>query len=112
MNVSPTYQGLKTFKFGDSVALADRLAALVVAGVKTGTCSAAIHGPDAEIGECQICSNGAGTAVWERETMEMQTRPFEAGRPERGEREGEGEGGDREGGEGEERGGEVEMWKG
>lgn len=91
MNVSPTYQGLKTFKFGDSVALADRLAALVVAGVKTGTCSAAIHGPDAEIGERQICLNGAGMPVCEIETIDMQTLPFTAVTPEMAALEGEGD---------------------
>lgn len=91
MGESPTYQGLKTFKFGDSVELADRLAALVVAGVKTGTCSAAIHGPDAEIGECQICLNGAGTPVCEIETIDMQTLPFAAVTPEMAALEGEGD---------------------
>ena len=78
MGASPTYQGLKTFTFGDSAELADRLAALVVAGVKTGTCSAAAHGPDAELGERQICLNSAGTPVCEIETVAMQTLPFSA----------------------------------
>ncbi|NQY40251.1 MAG: ASCH domain-containing protein [Henriciella sp.] len=91
MNASSTYQGLKTFKFGDSVELADRLAALVVAGVKTGTCLAAVHGPDAEIGERQICLNGAGTPVCEIETVDMQTLPFAAVTPEMAALEGEGD---------------------
>lgn len=91
MGDSPTYEGLKAFKFGDSVELADRLAALVVAGVKTGTCSAAVHGPDAEIGERQICLNGAGTPVCEIETLEMQTLPFDAVSPEMAALEGEGD---------------------
>lgn len=91
MSASSTYEGLKTFKFGDSVELADRLAALVVAGVKTGTCSAAVHGPDAEIGERQICLNGAGTPVCEIETLDMQTLPFAAVTPEMAALEGEGD---------------------
>ena len=91
MGDSPTYEGLKTFKFGDSAELADRLAALVVAGVKTGTCSAAVHGPDADIGERQICLNGAGTPVCEIETLEMQTLPFTAVTPEMAALEGEGD---------------------
>lgn len=91
MSASSTYEGLKTFKFGDSVELADRLAALVVAGVKTGTCSAAVHGPDAEIGERQICLNGAETPVCEIETVEMQTLPFTAVPPEMAALEGEGD---------------------
>lgn len=91
MSDSPTYEGLKTFKFGDSIELADRLAALVVAGVKTGTCSAAVHGPDAEIGERQICLDGTGTPVCEIETIDMQTLPFAAVTPEMAALEGEGD---------------------
>lgn len=72
------YDGLTTFQFGDSVALADRLAALVVAGVKTATCSAAVHGPETELGQRQICLNGAGDPVCEIETTGLQTLPFEA----------------------------------
>lgn len=85
------YEGLKTFRFGDSADLADRLAALVVAGVKTGTCSAAIHGPDAEIGERQVCLNSAGQPVCEIETMDLQTLPFTAVTPEMAALEGEGD---------------------
>ena len=91
MGAAATYAGLKTFRFGDSDWLADRLAALVVAGVKTGTCSAAVHGPDAEIGERQICLNSAGTPVCEIETIDMQTLPFEAVTPEMAALEGEGD---------------------
>ena len=91
MSELSTYNGLKTFKFGDSPELADRLAALVVAGVKTGTCSAAVHGPDAEIGERQVCLNSADTAVCEIETVDMQTLPFEAVTPEMAALEGEGD---------------------
>ncbi len=91
MSGQTTYEGLKTFRFGDSDQLADRLAALVVAGVKTGTCSAAVHGPDAEVGERQICLNSAGTPVCEIETVEMQTLAFEAVTPEMAALEGEGD---------------------
>lgn len=91
MGSSATYDGLKTFKFGDSTELADRLAALVVAGVKTGTCSAAVHGPDAAIGERQICLDGAGAPVCEIETTDMQTLPFEKVTPEMAALEGEGD---------------------
>nr|WP_070960111.1 ASCH domain-containing protein [Hyphomonas sp. Mor2] len=91
MTSTNTYQGLKTFKFGDGPGLADRLAALVVAGVKTGTCSAAVHGPDAEVGERQICLNSADTPVCEIETVSMQTLPFDAVTPEMAALEGEGD---------------------
>ena len=91
MGDQTTYEGLKTFKFGDSAELADRLAALVVAGVKTGTCSAAVHGPDAAIGERQICLNSAETPVCEIETVNMQTLPFAAVTPDMAALEGEGD---------------------
>ena len=91
MGAPTTYEGLKTFQFGDGAELADRLAALVVAGVKTGTCSAAVHGPDAEIGERQICLNSAGTPVCEIETVNMQTLPFSDVTPEMAALEGEGD---------------------
>lgn|GEM_PF-653557 len=91
MSTPGTYAGLKTFQFGDSPELADRLASLVVAGVKTGTCSAAIHGPDAEIGERQICLNSAGQPVCEVETVDLQTLPFDAVTPEMAALEGEGD---------------------
>lgn len=91
MGEQTTYQGLKTFRFGDSADLADRLAALVVARVKTGTCSAAIHGPDSEIGERQICLNSANQPVCEIETMNIQTLPFAAVTPDMAALEGEGD---------------------
>ena len=82
---------LKTFKFGDSAELANRLAALVVAGVKTGTCSAAMHGPDAEIGERQICLNGDDAPVCEIETVTLSTLRFDAVTPQMAALEGEGD---------------------
>lgn len=91
MDAPATYEGLKTFRFGDSDSLADRLAALVVAGVKTGTCSAAVHGPDAEIGEKQVCLNGQNVPVCEIETLTMQTLSFEAVTPDMAALEGEGD---------------------
>ena len=91
MGASPSYQGLTTFTFGDSAELADRLAALVVAGVKTGTCSAAVHGPDTAIGERQICLNSEGEPVCEIETVDLQTLPFSDVTPEMAALEGEGD---------------------
>ncbi|MEL6828169.1 MAG: ASCH domain-containing protein [Pseudomonadota bacterium] len=91
MTAANTYQGLETFQFGDSPELADRLAALVVAGVKTGTCSAAVHGPDTEVGARQVCLNSAGTPVCEIETVSLQTLAFDAVTPEMAALEGEGD---------------------
>lgn len=91
MSAQQSIDGLKTFKFGDSAALSKRLAALVVAGVKTGTCSAAAHGPDAEIGERQICLSGDGVPVCEIETMTLDTLRFDEVTPEMAALEGEGD---------------------
>jgi len=83
--------GLKTFKFGDSAELADRLAALVVAGVKTGTCSAAAHGVDVEVGERQICLSGDDVPVCEIETVALRILRFDDVTPEMAALEGEGD---------------------
>ena len=91
MSAIQSIDGLKTFKFGDSTELADRLAALVVAGVKTGTCSAAQHGVDVEIGERQICLSGDNVPVCEIETVALSTLRFDAVTPEMAAREGEGD---------------------
>src|SRR4051794_785287 len=48
------WRGLETFSFGDSPALADELAALVLAGTKTATCSAASDGPSTEVGKRMV----------------------------------------------------------
>lgn len=91
MSAQQSIDGLKMFKFGDSADLANRLAALVVAGVKTGTCSAATHGPDSEIGERQICLSGDGVPVCEIETMTLNTLRFDDVTPEMAALEGEGD---------------------
>ena len=91
MQGTPASSAPKTFQFGDTPALADRLAALVVAGIKTGTCSAAVHGPDAAVGDRQICLNGAGLPVCEIETLSLQTLRFDEVPPELSVLEGEGD---------------------
>ncbi|MEO0466235.1 MAG: ASCH domain-containing protein [Pseudomonadota bacterium] len=91
MTPDPDWSGLTQFKFGDSPKLADRLAGLVVAGVKTGTCSAAVHGPDTSVGEKQVCLSGTGVPVCVIETLSMTTMSFEAVTPEMAALEGEGD---------------------
>ncbi|MEM7767479.1 MAG: ASCH domain-containing protein [Pseudomonadota bacterium] len=76
MTADDSWQDLPTFQFGDSRHMADRLAALVVARLKTATCSAAVHGPDAAIGERQVCLSGNGTPVAIIETTGLDTLPF------------------------------------
>ncbi|MEO0883171.1 MAG: ASCH domain-containing protein [Pseudomonadota bacterium] len=71
--------------------MADRLAALVVAGVKTGTCYAAVHGPEAEIGERQICLSSEDIPLCEIETVSLQILRFDDVTPEMAALEGEGD---------------------
>ena len=71
MTAPADWSALKQFRFGDSPALADRLAALVVAGVKTATCSAASLGFETSVGEQQVVLSGAGVPVAVIETPEQ-----------------------------------------
>ena len=82
---------LRQFRFGDSPEMADRLAALVIAGVKTATCSAAAHGFDAVLGERQVVLNGKGRPVGVIETMSLDLVPFQSVTPEQAALEGEGD---------------------
>ena len=91
MIVVTDWQTLESFAFGDGPEMADRLAALVVAGVKTATCGAAVHGPDTAVGEHQVCLNGAGAPVAVLETLSLQTLAFDAVTPEMAALEGEGD---------------------
>ncbi|MEL6284718.1 MAG: ASCH domain-containing protein [Pseudomonadota bacterium] len=70
------WQTLPTTTFGDDPALADRLAALVVARVKTATCWAAQHGSDTAIGDQRVCLGGDGTPVAILETTTIVTVSF------------------------------------
>lgn len=82
---------LRQFRFGDSPEMADRLAALVLAGVKTATCSAAVNGFDAALGERQVVLNGEGRPVGIIETMSLDLIPFGSVTPEQAALEGEGD---------------------
>jgi len=67
--------------FGDTPELADQLAALVLRGIKTGTCSAlweweAEGNPIPEVGAISITLNGAGEPVCILETTEITIRRF------------------------------------
>lgn len=91
MTSQPDWSGLKQFRFGDSPELADRLAALVVAGVKSATCSAEVHGFEAEIGERQVVLCGQERPVAVIETLSFDVLPFEAVTPTQAACEGEGD---------------------
>jgi uncharacterized protein YhfF len=72
----------EAWSFGDNPALADELAALVLAGIKTATCSALWeHEADAEplpqIGSLSIILDGAGLPLAVIETVEVQIKPYD-----------------------------------
>jgi uncharacterized protein YhfF len=68
--------GLTSFQFGNTPELADRLAALVVAGRKTASCSAAVHGPTAVVGRREIVLNSAKRPVAVVETQAYERLKF------------------------------------
>ena len=70
------WRGLETFSFGDNPALADELAALVLAGKKTATCWAASDGLLTEIGKRTVVLSGSGRPLAVIETVELERRRF------------------------------------
>ncbi len=72
----------EAWSFGDSPQLADELAALVLAGVKTATCSA-LWEYEAEgelppqVGALSIILSGAGQPLAVVETVEVQIKPYD-----------------------------------
>lgn len=70
------WRELETFSFGDSPALADELATLVLAGIKTATCWAASDGAPTHIGKQMVVLIGSGRPLAVIETVELTQRPF------------------------------------
>ena len=70
------WRELETFSFGDNPALADELAALVLAGKKTATCWAASDGPLTEVGKRMVVLSGSGRPLAVVETVEPERRRF------------------------------------
>ena len=70
------WRQLETFSFGDNPALADDLAALVLAGKKTATCWAASDGMLTEIGKRMVVVSGSGRPLAVVETVELTRRRF------------------------------------
>lgn len=72
----------EAWSFGDNPALADELAALVLAGIKTATCSAlweyeAEGEPLPQPGQLSIILGGAGQPLAVVETVEVALKPFD-----------------------------------
>jgi uncharacterized protein YhfF len=91
VTASADWRALKQFRFGDSPGLADRLAALVVAGAKTATCSAASLGEETSLGEQQVVLSGDGVPVAVIETLSLQVLPLTQVTPAQAALEGEGD---------------------
>jgi uncharacterized protein YhfF len=66
------WHNLETFSFGDSPALADELAALVLEGRKCATCWAAVDGMLTEVGKRMVMLDGAGRPRAVIETIELK----------------------------------------
>jgi uncharacterized protein YhfF len=71
------WHSLKSFSFGDTPELADKLAALVLAGTKTATCCPVSAGIDTEVGQRWVVRDGAGRPVAVIETTELVQRRFD-----------------------------------
>ncbi len=65
------------FAFGDGPALADELAALVLAGRKTATCWAASDGALTSLGKRMEMLDGSGTPLAVLATVELVLRRFD-----------------------------------
>src|SRR5215204_5778744 len=70
------WRDLESFSFGDNPALADELAALVVAGRKTATCWAAAEGLLTAPGKRMVARDGQGRPRAVIETIELAQRRF------------------------------------
>jgi uncharacterized protein YhfF len=67
---------VESFSFGDSPAIADELAALVLSGIKTATCWAASEGSLTEVGKQMLMLGGLRLPLAIIETVELAQRRF------------------------------------
>jgi uncharacterized protein YhfF len=70
------WRDLEQFSFGDSPAMADELADLVLAGRKRATCWAVGDGPMTDVGKRIVMLDGAGIPKAVLETVELVQRRF------------------------------------
>ena len=74
-----TTDTLPTTSFGDSPTMADELLGLILAGRKTATCWAAVHGADgAKVGRRYRILDGRSQARAVAQTVELTQRRFDA----------------------------------
>ena len=74
--VPAQYRSLRSFAFGDGPRLANELLELVLAGVKTATCSTEDEPNTSTPGERWIVRDGGGTPRCVIETLEVSYRRF------------------------------------
>jgi uncharacterized protein YhfF len=74
--IPKAYQGLRSFAFGDSPALADELLELVLKGVKTATCSTEDEPNMSKPGERWIVLDGRGHPRCVIESTEVSFRRY------------------------------------
>lgn len=70
------WRSLDRFSFGDSPALADELAELVLTGQKRATCWAASDGPITSVGKRMVMLDGSGVPRAILETVELIRKQF------------------------------------
>jgi uncharacterized protein YhfF len=71
------WEALETFSFGDSPELADGLANLVLAGIKTATCWPIGEGQKTCVGKQMVMLDGRGRPRAIIETVELTRRRFD-----------------------------------
>ena len=74
--VPEKYRSLRSFAFGDGPQLADELLELVLAGVKTATCSTEDEPNTSTTGERWVVLDGSGDPRCVIETLEVTYRRF------------------------------------
>lgn len=75
--VPERYRQLRRFAFGDGPELADELLELVLAGLKTATCSTEDEPNTSTPGECWVVLDGRGEPRCVIETIEVTYRRFD-----------------------------------
>lgn len=73
-----TWRELDAFSFGDTPALADELAALVLDGRKRATCWAASDGMQTEVGKRMVMLDGSGRSRAVLQTVQLSLCRFDA----------------------------------
>jgi uncharacterized protein YhfF len=74
--VNEDWEGLESFRFGDSPEMADKLCGLVVDGEKRATCWSTADGQQTAVGKRMVVLDGSGNPCAIIETVELTQRRF------------------------------------